>query len=444
MMDNRLLRALSLAAALFAPTFRSASAELFLNEMHFDPGGSGQDNRDEFIELRGTPGMSLDNTFLLFIESEDNIAHTGGAGLVENIFALGDDPSTPEAETPFSIGSNGFLTLRQKGTLYANPPSGTTDLVNTGTGAGWGSGATSTVRHTGEPDATTQIPKVVTENAGFTVMLIRNNGDPTANKPMIGLDLDVGNDGLDSAETALSGWRENWTIIDSLGIFGEFDEATFGRAYGKVNFGPENTQNTPGFVPNIEPGAEYQGVGYEIEYFARWGNSTGQTVDDWSIGNLTDRASAGSTGPPDFRQSGDPHPSNDNNPLTPPAQPATVETNKGVPYGTKQLTLGAPNFLLGDYNKDGQVNAADYTVWRDTIGQTGSDSNQLAADADHNYVVGPSDYQIWKNHFGEPFNSSGEGALSGGFEVPEPAGWLLVTIGISAVGARNRRRQTRC
>ena len=58
----------------------------------------------------------------------------------------------------------------------------------------------------------------------------------------------------------------------------------------------------------------------------------------------------------------------------------------GLPYNGSAPDLGyfetaaiVPPSLAGDYNGDGVVDAADYTVWRDTFGQTGAD---LAADGD--------------------------------------------------------------
>ena len=46
------------------------------------------------------------------------------------------------------------------------------------------------------------------------------------------------------------------------------------------------------------------------------------------------------------------------------------------------LATFANGFLLvtivGDYNHNGIVDAADYTVWRDTLGQTGTASQPTA------------------------------------------------------------------
>ncbi len=73
--------------------------------------------------------------------------------------------------------------------------------------------------------------------------------------------------------------------------------------------------------------------------------------------------------------------------------------------------------LAGDYNLDGIVDAADYTVWQDTLGS----SSDLRADGDLNGIVGMSDYALWLQNFG---TTAGGGSF---FTVPEPGGlrWLF-------------------
>ncbi len=66
----------------------SSPAQLYINEIYFDP-PSSLDIRYEYIELRGTPGASLANHYLIFIENEDNSGGTGTAGMIDNIFNLG-------------------------------------------------------------------------------------------------------------------------------------------------------------------------------------------------------------------------------------------------------------------------------------------------------------------------------------------------------------------
>jgi hypothetical protein len=422
--------------AVLTSTMRVSRADfVVINEIFNDPGGAGTDERDEYIELRGTPGMSLANMYLIFIENEVTLSGQGNAGQVENIFTLGDDPNTPAVETPYLLGSNGFLTMRQKDTLYSAPPAGTTDLVNTGSGGGWGSDATSSIRHSGEAG------KTRIENSGFTAMLIRNIGDPVLGQPFLGLDLDVGNNGLDAAPGQF-GWRNNWEILDSIGIHGEVDEAN-GRLYGMVNFGQEP-------AANVEPGAEYWGGGYEIEMISRWGDSTGHALADWHATNLSDRTVPGyfsaatptNPGPPpviDYRQSGGFHE---------PVPVDFVETNQYVPYGTPlTTTLGASNYPLNierlpwDFNGNGTVDAADYTVWRDTLGQTGLG---LAADGDGSGAVDEQDYVWWKARYGYTWSDvpgyvSPSGAAGIATNAPEPASFAL--MGLSAIALLNVRRR---
>lgn len=55
--------------------------------------------------------------------------------------------------------------------------------------------------------------------------------------------------------------------------------------------------------------------------------------------------------------------------------------------------------LDGDYNEDGEVNIADYVVWRNTLGAAGEPF--AGADGDGSGLVDAEDYVVWKNHFGQ-------------------------------------------
>lgn len=79
--------------------------------------------------------------------------------------------------------------------------------------------------------------------------------------------------------------------------------------------------------------------------------------------------------------------------------------------------------LLGDYNGDGLVDAADYTVWRDSEGATGSG---LAADGNGDGEVDGDDYGVWSAAYGDSRASS----LSG--SVPEPTGVLTAMLAFLA------------
>lgn len=74
--------------------------------------------------------------------------------------------------------------------------------------------------------------------------------------------------------------------------------------------------------------------------------------------------------------------------------------------------------LEGDYNRDGIVNAADYAVWRDSLGATGAG---LAADGNFDLAVNTADYNLWKENFGDEAPGSGGGTAL----VPEPTSLAL-------------------
>ncbi|QDT68950.1 Beta-agarase A precursor [Planctomycetes bacterium MalM25] len=78
--------------------------------------------------------------------------------------------------------------------------------------------------------------------------------------------------------------------------------------------------------------------------------------------------------------------------------------------------------LAGDYNDDGVVDAADYTVWRDAEGT----STFLPNDATPN-VVDQSDWQVWRDNYGAALPVSVTTVLidatagNGEFEIDNPA-----------------------
>jgi hypothetical protein len=80
--------------------------------------------------------------------------------------------------------------------------------------------------------------------------------------------------------------------------------------------------------------------------------------------------------------------------------------------------------VAGDYNADGVVDAADYTVWRDTLGQSGAN---LAADGDGDEAVDADDFNVWKTKFGQ---SGVGGAVGQSASVPEPATVAMVLFAL--------------
>jgi hypothetical protein len=98
--------------------------------------------------------------------------------------------------------------------------------------------------------------------------------------------------------------------------------------------------------------------------------------------------------------------------------------------------------LAGDYNGNGIVDAADYTVWRDHLGQNYALQNR---DPSASGPIGTSDYAYWVAHFGQ----SGSGAGSAGASpspVPEPATLWLAIFALLGCGVFviERRAQSLC
>lgn len=89
-----------------------------------------------------------------------------------------------------------------------------------------------------------------------------------------------------------------------------------------------------------------------------------------------------------------------------------------------------------DFNGDGIVNLADYTLWRDNLGSTG-ELGVSAGNANGDNIVDGADYGVWRSQFGSQLEATGASLLAGSQAVPEPATVLLVLVAVgSSVVAR--------
>ncbi len=90
--------------------------------------------------------------------------------------------------------------------------------------------------------------------------------------------------------------------------------------------------------------------------------------------------------------------------------------------GFRVASVPDPPPPLGDYNRNGTVDAADYTTWRDSVGDIVTPGT--GADANFNGFVENSEYFPWKDHFGDSI-IGGAGSRQFAVSVPEPSTFAL-------------------
>lgn len=286
------------AWAAFCLCSATASGAPLISEIYFNPPGGNDVTAVglEYIELFGDANASLDGHYLIFLEDENDEFNSGNPGEIENIFNL----------SGMTFGSNGFLILGMKGSPYpalagafdvavpanlAAPTkaeslktlaNGAHAYINRDTGNGYGVGTASSIGHQGQ--------NADIEGSGFTAMLIKVDAALGGLAPVFEDDLDQDNNGLDNPNG-----QNGWTILDSVGVLGESDEAPHARLYGKANFGagPLGGGTSPG---GVEPGAAYIDTSAELpelEYVGRVGPGLG--AENWMVANLTNDGLSGYT-----------------------------------------------------------------------------------------------------------------------------------------------------
>lgn len=102
------------------------------------------------------------------------------------------------------------------------------------------------------------------------------------------------------------------------------------------------------------------------------------------------------------------------------------------------LDAGPTATEQGDYNDDGIVDLADFTLWRNTLGST----SKLAADGNGNLHIDAGDYNVWKRNFG--LQTAGANNASSGLEIPEPSTWTLVLLAVSGGVLHKKGRNALC
>jgi hypothetical protein len=102
----------------------------------------------------------------------------------------------------------------------------------------------------------------------------------------------------------------------------------------------------------------------------------------------------------------------------------------GGGFAYERAAAPAPPPTTGDYNGDHEVNAADYVVWRDTLGDMVAPPGS-GADGDQSSTIDDGDYTFWKSKFGNTVPASSASITSA--TVPEPKTALIVLISLCGV-----------
>jgi hypothetical protein len=114
-------------------------------------------------------------------------------------------------------------------------------------------------------------------------------------------------------------------------------------------------------------------------------------------------------------------------------EPPAGELGQFISANMEAANLEAPARTHGDFNNDGQVDAADFTLYRDNHGREDDD----IADADEDGMIDEADVEVWRTYYGVPFAHN---SLAASSAVPEPASVLLAMgAGLALVIAERKR-----
>jgi hypothetical protein len=106
----------------------------------------------------------------------------------------------------------------------------------------------------------------------------------------------------------------------------------------------------------------------------------------------------------------------------------------------KSATSYSLSIAAADYNRNGIVDAGDYTIWRKT--RNTNVTPYAGADGNGDGIINDLDYTVWRSNIG---NRRGTVAAAGsqleGGAVPEPSSTLLI-LAMAAMIAVRRRRPT--
>jgi hypothetical protein len=102
------------------------------------------------------------------------------------------------------------------------------------------------------------------------------------------------------------------------------------------------------------------------------------------------------------------------------------------------MNLPPPATPTGDYNGNGTVDAADYTVWQDSLGESVTPAGS-GADGDESGTIDAGDYTFWNDRFGDTVSGSAAHLTA----VPEPTAMAVLLAGLCAISPFSCRTRAR-
>ncbi|WP_442482746.1 hypothetical protein [Aeoliella sp. SH292] len=108
---------------------------------------------------------------------------------------------------------------------------------------------------------------------------------------------------------------------------------------------------------------------------------------------------------------------------------------RGEAYETTASWLVRTTPTAGDFNADGIVNLADYTVWRDNLG--GSEATIMGVGDNSNPDVTIQDYYVWRDHFGD--TQAASPYLTDSIVAPEPTSFALSAAAVFCLAVIRKR-----
>jgi hypothetical protein len=405
---------------------------LVISELLDNPPGA-PDHPNDYIEIRSaTPNYTIPNGTYLISVSGQPISVVQGINV--NNYPTGTVVDTFDLSGR-KTGSDGYLVILENGNTYNNYPDfGGLGLVDPratvldnginpdgspaiGTGAGFGNNfvapGSSIVGH----GSLFRPNDVDLYKGSTTFMLIQS---PAAFTPTPGDSLDSP---LNVTPTGtLHGTQfGNWMVMDAVGATISTQSLNGDISYGFINY---VDNSSPGFTNYATPNSTIVPGSFTADYFGRANNNSGWVATDWvsssglngntptyGLGSKSNTVSSvdakrplNNIGGPNFDASQPAVIATTPGTLNYPVGSGPVFVDPGVTvsdpdsffFGSAQVSIGTG--VAGDYNGDGTVNAADYTVWRDHLGQSYQLLNEAPGTTPGQVTI--DDYNYWKAHFG--------------------------------------------